>query len=159
MKIMNESYQISFTSHNVSEFSKIFATLLQSFATTETLPNFNISCNKERIIILLPADPQSFFLIGQIIQQLDNWSITHTSSEQQISEDNVAPSKSKVETKTKQMLDYALTLETFTLQDLKKNFRNFSVPTISKALTHAKNEGLITQTNNGKYSVINSKNT
>ena len=79
MSMQNDSYRISFSSKDVENFNKIFATFLQNSTSFSNLPNFNVNCNKERIVILLPADPESFFFIAQIIQEIDNFNMTFVS--------------------------------------------------------------------------------
>lgn len=132
MEITNEFYQISFSSNEVKHFNKIFATLLQNIVTTEvTIPNFNVNCTKERIIIQLPAYPESFSFIAQIIQEIDHFNFSLSSkkqTEKNIKEESVivqekissvpanfskesievAPISVSTESKTKLIKDYIL---------------------------------------------------
>lgn len=79
MTINNDSYKISFSSKDVKNFNKIFATCLQNLTSDLALPDFNVNCNKERIVILLPAEPESFSFIAQIIQEIDIFNMTFVS--------------------------------------------------------------------------------
>lgn len=80
MAIVENEYRISFSSKDINRFSKIFATLLQNLTTTENLPDFRVNCNKERVVIQIPAHPESFSFIAQIIQEIDDWSMTFVSN-------------------------------------------------------------------------------
>lgn len=80
MAIVDNSYRISFSSKDIKQFNKIFATLLQKLTSAETLPDFKVSCNKERIIIQIPAHPESFSFIAQIIQEINDFSLTYVSN-------------------------------------------------------------------------------
>ena len=53
----------------------------------------------------------------------------------------------------KQVRDYILSLDSFSIKDLKKHFTNLNVSAISNALYQAKRKGLITALGNGKYVV------
>ena len=79
MNIIGDTYKITFASKAVNNFNKIFATLLQNLTSVATLPDFKINCNKERIIIQIPAHPESFSFIGQIIQEIDDFSMEFVS--------------------------------------------------------------------------------
>lgn len=79
MDIVGDEYRISFASKDISNFKKIFATFLQNLADTESLYNIRINCNKERIIIQTLADPKSFSFIAEIIQEIDEFSMTFVS--------------------------------------------------------------------------------
>ena len=79
MSIENNLYKISFSSKDVKNFNEIFAKFLQNSTSFSNLPDFSINCSKERIVILLPGDPESFFFIAQIIQEIDNFNMTFMS--------------------------------------------------------------------------------
>jgi len=79
MTINNDLYKISFSSKDVKNFNKIFATCLQNLTSDLTLPDFNVNCNKERIVVLLPAEPESFSFIAQIIQEIDVFNMSFVS--------------------------------------------------------------------------------
>ena len=96
MAILNDLYQISFSSKDVEEFNKIFAIFLQNSISNLNLPNFKLDCNKERIVILLPADPTSFSFIAQIIKEIDNFSMAFVSGKNaDISHDEKKSANSK----------------------------------------------------------------
>ena len=82
MAIVGDSYRISFYSKDVKNFNMIFATFLKSLTSTETLPNFKVICSSERIIIQVPAHPESFSFIAQIIQEIDDYSVTFVSDKE-----------------------------------------------------------------------------
>lgn len=75
MGIVGDEYIISFSCKKISKSNKIFSTLLQNLISVEKLPNFKVNCNRERIIIQVPAHPESFAFIAQIIQKIDDFSI------------------------------------------------------------------------------------
>lgn len=77
MLIVGDSYKISFDSKDIKEFKKSFVTFLQNLIIIEDLPDFKISCNKERIIIQIPAHPESFSFIAKIFQEIDEFTMTH----------------------------------------------------------------------------------
>lgn len=79
MAIAGENYKISFTSRDVVNFNKIFAAFMKNLTTTEGLPDFKVVCNKERIVIQVPAHQESFSFIAQIIEEIDDYSIAYVS--------------------------------------------------------------------------------
>lgn len=212
----NNSYKITFFSKDVKQFNKIFSTLLLNLKSEATLPNFKVSCNKERIVIYLPADAQSFSFVAQIIQEIDNFDISFKSSNKDLlkledenvnvatrefdtknieqkmkepespevnpinedlpesessevnpinedlpeSETDENPKvetddkvKSRKDNKTKKVRDYILTLQSFTSKELSQQFPDLSIGDIGSALHIIKNKGLITSTGRGKYIV------
>lgn len=86
MTIKGNSYQISFSTKETEDFNAILANYLQNSTTLETLPDFVISRNKERIIVLVPAKPESFYFIAQLIKEIDDYKLTYTSSQTQCSD-------------------------------------------------------------------------
>ncbi len=80
MERIGDAYKISFLSKEVRKFNKIFATLLQNITSVEDLPDFKVDCNKERFIIQIPAHPESFAFIAQIMQEMDNFSMSFVSN-------------------------------------------------------------------------------
>lgn len=93
MSIVGDEYRISFSSKDITKFNQIFATLLQNLTSTETLPNFRVNCNKERIVIQIPAHPESFAFIAQIIQKIDDFSMSFVSDKIISPEDNAVIQK------------------------------------------------------------------
>lgn len=79
MAIVGDEYRISFSSRDISKFNQIFATLLQNLTSTEKLPDFRVNCNRERIVVQIPAHPESFSFIAQIIQEIDDFSMVFVS--------------------------------------------------------------------------------
>lgn len=79
MALVGDEYRISFSSKDISKFNQIFATLLQNLTSTENLPDFRVNCKKERIVIQIPAYPESFSFIAQIIQEIDDFSMAYVS--------------------------------------------------------------------------------
>ena len=61
-----DKYKISFISKDVEHFE----TVLQKLAVAEWLPDFKVNCNNKRIVIQVPAHPESFLFIAQIIQEI-----------------------------------------------------------------------------------------
>lgn len=184
MGIVGDEYKISFSSKEISKFNKIFATLLQNLTSVDKLPNFKVNCNKERIIIQIPAHPESFAFIAQIIQEIDDFSMSFVSNRTTVQADDTECISQKVldidtivesgkevsgvqiseqiiptltETnkvdKRSQVREYMLSMDSFTVKDLKLHFPNFSVATINNALHLAKSKGLITAISRGKYAV------
>ena len=79
MAIVGDEYRIYFSSKDISNFNKIFATLLQNLTSTAELPDFRVNCNRELIVVQIPAHPESFSFIAQIIQEIDDYSMTFIS--------------------------------------------------------------------------------
>lgn len=80
MTIVGDEYRISFSSKDISQFNKIFATLLQNLTSVEELPDFKVNCSEERVIIRLPAHPESFSFIAEIIREIDDFSMSFVSN-------------------------------------------------------------------------------
>ena len=95
MSIVGTWYKISFSSKDVMQFNQVFATFLQNLTSTETLPDFKLNSNRERVIIQVPAHPESFSFIAQIIQQIDDYSLTFISDTSTISENQSVSKKVK----------------------------------------------------------------
>jgi len=93
MSIVGDEYRISFSSKDITKFNQIFATLLQNLTSAEQLPNFKVNCNKERIVIQIPAHPESFAFIAQIIQKIDDFSMSFVSDKTILPEDNTVIQK------------------------------------------------------------------
>lgn len=89
MAITEETYRISFSSKDIREFNKIFAIFLQNLTSAATLPDFKVNCNKERIVIQIPAHPESFSFIAQIIQEIEDFNMTFVSDKSTLSADNI----------------------------------------------------------------------
>ncbi len=165
MTIVENEYNISFSSRDISRFNQIFATLLQNITSTETLPNFRVNCNKERIIIRMPQCQESFSFIAQIIQEIDNFSITFVSDDTNkkasdvishsniVNKTNVESSIVKRNSQVKQLKDYILSMDSFSVKDLKHHFPNMTPVAISNVIYSIKKKGLITATERGKYVV------
>lgn len=165
MAIIGDEYRISFSAKDISKFNKIFATLLQNLTSTENLPDFKVNCNRERIVVQIPAHPESFSFIAQIIQEIDDFSMTFVSDKstlpadntvsQEVESDNKDESNDTVErgSQVKLVRNYMLSMNSFTVKELKQHFPNLSTGTINNALYLAKNKGLITSTGRGEYRV------
>ena len=236
MAIVGDEYRISFSSKDISSFNKIFAVLLQKLTSVEKLPDFKVNCNRERIVIQVPAIPESFSFIAQIIQEIDEFSMSFVSNKPMVSADDTGiqrvetadtsqgdepdaiqkkdhiiselvnetriaetdtenliqetldtnavgkfeksafedqtseeskPIPTEVDivdetisgsavgrkSKVKQVRDYMLNMDSFTVKDLKNHFPNFTACTINNALSLAKSKGLITAISRGKYVV------
>lgn len=80
MAIVGDEYKITFASKDIEQFNKIFATLLKNLKTADNLPNFKVNCNSERIVIQVPAHPESFAFVAEIIQNIDDFSISFVSN-------------------------------------------------------------------------------
>lgn len=185
MATAGDEYKISFSSKDITKFNKIFATLLQNLTSAENLPNFKVSCNSERIVIQIPANPKSFSFIAQIIQEIDDFSMAYVSNESIPDEDNISKQKTaakplivkadiketaeekagdKVDissineggSKAKQIRNYILKVDSFTFKELKQHFPEISGECIANALFMAKKKGLITSKSRGEY-VVNKK--
>lgn len=210
MDIMGNFYKITFASKDISNFNKIFARLLQNLKSDTALPDFKVNCNKERIIVQIPAHPESFSFIAQIIQEIEDYSMTYVSDKdilpadntvsqkvesdvtdeshnvvertgnsviEQISdmsssavnetveevketviknpiiEDSISDSTVESGSKVKMVREYMLSMNSFTVKELKPHFPNLTTGTIANALYLAKAKGLITATAKGKYDV------
>lgn len=72
IRIVKDSYRISFSCQNVQEFNKFGATLSENMSFSKNFPGVKICFNKEQIIIQAPADPESFSFIAQILQRIED---------------------------------------------------------------------------------------
>lgn len=79
MEIIGDKYIISFSPKDITNLNKIFVGHLQNLTTTESSPDFKVNCNRERILVQIPAHPESFSFIAQIIQKIDHWCMTFVS--------------------------------------------------------------------------------
>ena len=84
MGIEGDEYKISFSTKDVSQFNRIFAELLKKQSTINELPDFKVNCNNERVIIQVPAHPDSFSFIAQIIQEIDSFSMKYVSNKSKL---------------------------------------------------------------------------
>lgn len=154
MEIIGDEYRISFSSKDISKFNKIFAKLLQNLKYTKDLPDFNVNCNEERVVVQLPAHPESFSFIAQIIQEIDDFSMSFVSDKSTLFPDNtVEKSTTERGSQVKQVRDYMLSMNSFTVKELKQHFPNLTTGIINNALHIAKTKGLITRVARGKYVV------
>ncbi len=93
MQILGNEYKLSFSSRDIKKFNQIFATLLQNITSTEEIPDFKVNCNKERIIVQIPAHPYAFSFIAQIIQEIDDFNMTFISNKSTLTTDNTVMKK------------------------------------------------------------------
>lgn len=184
MTFVEDEYRISFSSKDITKFNKIFATLLQNLQSTKNLPSFRVNCNNERIIVQIPAEPQSFSFIAQIIQEIDNFSMTFVADKSVTFQDIDNEQKSKTNCITnglekqaqqkstiqddkkqsakekcsmsKQIREYICTLDSFSFKQIKEHFPDISDGNIGNAIWFAKKKGLITVKSRGEY-VVNKK--
>lgn len=84
ISIVDTSYIISFSSKDIEQFNRIFAIFLKNLTSAETLPDFKVVSNKERIIIYVPAHHESFYLIAQIIKEIDDYTLTFASNKNEL---------------------------------------------------------------------------
>ena len=193
---MGDEYKITFSSKDVSRFNLIFSTLLSNLTSTENLPDFKLNCNKERIIIQIPAEAQSFSLIAEIIREIDEFSMTYVSNKEielnqkaledskksnnidNVISENASPNKLENEMdksyseenktltlstkksygKAKEIRDYILSLETFSVRAVKDHFSEtgFTTPDINGVIMKLKKEERIKAITRGIYTVIKS---
>ncbi len=116
MTTIGEAYKISFSSRDITNFNKIFATLLQNVKSAEELPDFEISCNKERIVVQIHAHPTAFAFVANIIQEIDDFSMSFVSNKNILQpapnisrdsvEDNTVAREDKVEEPSENNLLY-----------------------------------------------------
>ena len=205
MSMVDHSYKITFSSEDVSSFNKIFAKILTKLTSFESIPDFKVSCTKERTIIQLPANPESFNFIAKIVEEIDEFVLTFglskKSSKGQYKSSKLIQKESmldikadeinstiqhnndskygkeieKVESietnktnkdlsktdansvkeanKVKQVRDYMLSRESFTVKELNEKFPELDKGSIGNALYLAKSKGLIKPIARGKYIV------
>lgn len=170
MTITENSYQISFYSKDVKNFNKILARLLQNINSIENLPEFEISRNEEENMIKLPAYPEVFSFLAKFIEEIDTYTLTYrekNSDKQKKAEriENAVEKKNKlryqkrgkrenqVKGKSKEVREYILTLERFSIKELRKHFPDFSSSDINNAVLQLKAKRLITKIERGTYMV------
>ena len=54
----------------------IFAKLLENLKSEGSLSNFKVSYNKERVVIQVPAEEESFAFIAKVVKEIDDFSVT-----------------------------------------------------------------------------------
>lgn len=165
MEIVGDSYRISFSTKDIKQFNKIFATLLQNLTSVENLPDFKVICEKkkERVILQVPAHPESFIFIAKIIQQIDEYSISFISDKNAHNENNTKRSKvtsneqKKITGHTNEkekVIQYILSLENFSIKQVIEHFPNLPATLVRNVINNAKSKNLITSTTRGEYTVI-----
>ena len=70
MDIVENWYEISFSQNEIKDFNKIFARFLKKHSSLEKLSDFEVVSNKAWIRLIVPAVPESFSFIAQIIQSI-----------------------------------------------------------------------------------------
>jgi len=166
MSIINDSYKISFSSKDIPQFNKIFAKLLQSSNSTMNCSDFKISYNQNRCIIRLPAHPESFLFIAQIIQEIDDFDIKFIADKATLLENDTSSKKNKTNNRSntctnekEELINYMLSMDCFTVSQLKKHFPNLAYTTISNSIHQVRAKGDITRIDRGKYVVNKNYNT
>lgn len=99
MTMVDDLYKITFSSKEIKHFNNIFATFLLNLTSIEAIPNFKVSCSKERVIIQVPANPESFAFIARIIQEIDEFSITFETNKASLSANEDMASNKTIESK------------------------------------------------------------
>jgi RNA polymerase sporulation-specific sigma factor len=79
-------FPIVFSSKKVSNFNLIFSSLLLKISSLGSLPDFKVSCNKERIVIFLPEHSDSFAFLAEIVREIDEYSMKYEPSSQDSAE-------------------------------------------------------------------------
>lgn len=166
MAIIGDEYRISFSSKDISNFNKIFATLLQNLTSTENLPDFKVNCNRERIVVQIPAHPESISFIAQIIQEIDDFSMTFVSDKSTLPADNTVSQevesddkdesnigKTRHTSQSKKVREFILTLDRFSVKQVISNFPDVPVAIVNNVIRLAKTKGLITCVARGEYVV------
>jgi len=237
MDAVGSKYKLTFSTTEVGKFNEIFAKLLPKLVNSADLPEFKVGQNKERIVVQMPADPEAFSFIAQIIQEIDNYTVAYkrtvpekttienapktdnldevvktaeqdldegesvleetddtslekleykgfmkldqlgsdktktakedsviesdedTSTEVEssdskiVSTDNPISEKNKKDYMAKQVRDYILSKESFTVQELKMQLPDVKQLTIAFVVHRAKGSGLITPLSRGSYKV------
>lgn len=184
MSATGDIYNIVVSSKNIKDFNLIFSRFLENVKNVEDLPNFKVSCDKSRIVIQVPAHPNSFSFIAQIIKEIDEYSFSFTSNallvtDKKCEEDSISESGSKKEKNvddgkegachvsakkmysqskpSKLVRDYMLSLDKFTGKELKAHFKDISETVINSQIYLTKQKGLISSTDvRGEY-VVNKK--
>lgn len=90
---IEDEYKIFFSSKCVSKFYKTFLTFLRNLISAENSSDFKVKCNRKCVVILIPALPESFSFIAQIIQEIDNLSMSFVSKKSTLHENNGALEK------------------------------------------------------------------
>lgn len=101
MAIVGNLYQITFSSKDIEHFNQIFATFLKNLTSTEELPDFEVINDDQRILIQIPAHPESFSFIAQIIQEIDNYSLKFVSDKTKLSPNDMCLPNVKTTTAAK----------------------------------------------------------
>lgn len=175
MSIVNNLYQITFSTSDVNNFNQIFSSLLVKFKSKKDLPNFNIIRNNNKVIIQTTADPTSFYFIARIIQEIDDFSMSYVNNQNTSYTDDVdlqvVDSCDKSVTKTievdtytkkrgdnaKRIMKYVLSQDEFSIKQLVAQFSDISYATINNSIHNAKRKNLITRIGRGKYKVNKDK--
>lgn len=66
-------YILEFLTDDVKQFNKSFANFIRNIASISTLSDFLVRRDKERVIIILPACSNSFYILAQIMQEIDKY--------------------------------------------------------------------------------------
>lgn len=96
MEILRGKLRMSFSTKDIRNFNKIFASLLQKTEFTEILSYFKVDCNKERAVIQMPLDQEAFIILAKIIQEIDNFSMTFISDECVLDANDNVPDETKL---------------------------------------------------------------
>lgn len=75
MTKVKDSYQISFSSNDVKKFNKIFSIFLEKISLSKEISDFKVISSNGRIWILIPADPEAFSVIADIVKIVDDYSV------------------------------------------------------------------------------------
>lgn len=75
MTKVKDSYQISFSSNDVKKFNKIFSIFLDKISLSKEISDFKVISSNGRIWILIPADPEAFSVIADIVKIVDDYSV------------------------------------------------------------------------------------
>lgn len=164
-----KEYKISFSPRDIKKFNKAFSDFLKN-VDPKALPDFQISCNQDRIVVQTDAHPMAFDFIARIIQEIDEFNMTYSSrSKSRIEKKKIDSAEEivfmtsnsteriseclKRGEKSKQIRDYILKCEHFSRKQIKKHFPLVSDATISNEIQKARKDGIINPTGRGVYDV------
>jgi len=168
--IKGDTYIFIFDSKAFRDFNIVFAKFLNKLTLTADLQDFKVSCNKESIRIYLPVNSKTFFFIGKIIQETDNFGEAilpnepATSSPESVqnaqkpvkNEPKVETKKSearKTENKSKNILEYMRNIDSFSFTELVNKFPDLTRVDIFTAIRSARKQGWVTINEEGRYIV------
>lgn len=152
----NNLYKMTFSSDDVENFDEIFANFSQNSNFIKNLSGFKIVLSKNTFTVFFIAEQDVFLYLAYLMQKIDGYIISENTLMDLICQ--VKPKRESISTTVgAEILEYILSLNCFSVAQVKEHFPNASATDINNTIHRAKLKNLIKTISRGNYEVVPNK--